>query len=147
MGFLAAIKNIELWHNENETGDGFIVATMDQGYASLGNIRSAMEEILGSAISEKQGWKGHVTLGRNVMDSPKNYAAINSINIGKKGEPTIGAAFPLFKIELRWLKKVEFDENGKEVVSENKKFESKKWFTDVFPDCMKESGVIVSWNV
>ena len=53
----------------------------------------------------------------------------------------------MFKIELRWLKKVEFDENGKEVVSESKKFESKRWFTDVFPDCMKESGVIASWNV
>ena len=125
MGFLAAIKNIELWRNENETGDGFIVATMDPGYASLGNIRSAMEEILGSAISEKQGWKGHVTLGRNVMDSPKNYAAINSINIGKKGEPTIGAAFLRFRIELIWLKKVGFDENGKEVVSEIKKLNQK----------------------
>ena len=147
MGFLAAIKNIEMWHNENETGDGFIVATMDQGYAALGNIRAAMEEILGSAISEKQGWKGHVTIGRNVMDSPKNYAAINSINIGKKGEPTIGAAFPMFKIELRWLKKVEVNEDGKEALSESKKFESKRWFTDIFPDSMKESGVIASWNI
>ena len=122
MEFLAAIKHIEFWRYDTETSNCMIVAIMDPGCASLGNIRSAMEEILGLAISEKQGWKGRVTLGRNVMDSPKNYAAINSINIGKKGEPTIGAAFPLFRIELRWLKKVEFDENGKEVVSGSQMF-------------------------
>ena len=53
----------------------------------------------------------------------------------------------MFKIELRWLKKVEVNEDGKEALSESKRFESKRWFTDIFPDSMKESGVIASWNV
>merc|ERR1712208_8668 len=62
LGFLAAIKQVEFWKDEND--NGMIVATMDPGFTSLGNIRSAMEEVLGSAITEKQPWKGHITLAR-----------------------------------------------------------------------------------
>merc|ERR1712030_260693 len=115
LGFLAAIKQVEFWKDDKD--EGMIVATMDPGFTSLGNIRSALEEILGSAITEKQPWKGHITLARNVVDSQKNRAAVNSINIGKRGEATIGSAFPLFRIELRWLKK--------------KELESAKWFSSV----------------
>ena len=145
LGFLAAIKQVEFWKDEKD--EGMIVASMDPGFTSLGNIRSAMEEILGSAITEKQPWKGHITLARNVVDSQKNRAAVNSINIGKRGEATIGSAFPLFRIELRWLKKKAFDDEGKEVPSDMKELESAKWFASVFPEFLKGTGHIAAWDI
>jgi len=145
LGFLAAIKQVEFWQDDKD--EGMIVAIMDPGFTSLGNIRSALEEILGSAITEKQPWKGHITLARKVADSKQNRAAVNSINIGKKGEPTIGSAFPLFKVELRWLKKKALDDEGKEVPSDMKEFESAKWFASVFPEFLKDTGHIATWDI
>merc|ERR1712105_278641 len=87
-----------------------------------------------------------ICFGR-VTDSKQNRAAVNSINIGKKGEPTIGSAFPLFKVELRWFKKTALDDEGKEVPSDMKEFESAKWFASVFPEFLKDTGHIATWDI
>merc|ERR1712030_223643 len=87
--------------------------------------------------------KGHITLARKVADSKQNRAAVNSVNIGKKGEPTIGSAFPLFKVELRWLKKKALDDEGKEVPTDMKEFESAKWFASVFPEFLKDTSILI----
>ena len=139
VGFLAAVSTIEFWKEEAESSEGFIVGVMDVDFPAIVNIRSVVEDNVGSEVHEKQAWRPHVTIVRKVKEDEAIKAGCNSINLAKEGKAVIGNAFPLHRLELRLLK-------GKNP-AKAQDLMSAEWITSTFPEYAMGEELLTTWRI
>ena len=139
VGFLAAVSTIEFWKEEDESSEGFIVAVMDVDFPAIVNIRSVVEDNIGSEIHEKQAWRPHITLVRKVKEDDAVKAGCNSINLAKEGKAVIGCAFPLHRLELRLLR----GKNPTKAAG----LKSAEWVSSTFPEHVMGEELLTTWKV
>ena len=139
VGFLAAVSTIEFWKEEAESSEGFIVAVMDVDFPAIVDIRSVIEDNVGSEVHEKQAWRPHVTIVRKVKESDAIKTGCNSINLAKEGKAVIGNAFPLHRLELRLLK-------GKNP-AKAESLKSAEWISSTFHEYIRVEELLNTWNI
>ena len=145
-GFCVSIG--KLGYFEDENGKLTVVAKLSEDMPTLFTLRQAIEDIMGAQlVTPESDWVAHITLLKNVENTKRNKAVINSFSAARRsvdayGLPIheeVGACKPIRLVELQYRlmkhkKDKCHDDDKKEV-----RVQDTDWFMAEFPECVRNS--------